>query len=139
MATITVPGLQFPDGTTQNSAGGGVSLSAQNTWTKSQNVQAVTLTDAASVLTDATLGNIFTVTLAGNRTLANPTGMIAGGCYSWLITQDGTGSRTLAYGSDFKWAGGTAPTLSTGAGAVDMISAIWNGTILCAVAQLNFS
>jgi len=40
---------------------------------------------------------------------------------SIFIVQDGTGSRTLSFGSQYDFAGGTAPTLSTGANAVDRI------------------
>ena len=81
----------------------------------------VGLSDAASISTNLTLSNNFSVTLAGNRTLANPTNIAAGQSGSIFITQDGTGSRTLAYGSYFKFVGGTAPVLSTAAAAVDRI------------------
>src|SRR4051812_15147750 len=37
-----------------------------------------TLTDAATINTDCAVNNVFKVTLAGNRTLANPTNMQAG-------------------------------------------------------------
>ena len=40
------------------------------------------------------------------------------------MVQDGTGSRTAAWNSAFKWAGGTAPTLTTTAAAVDRIDYI---------------
>lgn len=102
----------------------GVALLAQaNVFTKAQTVTPVALTDAASIATDASLSNTFTVTLGGNRTLANPTNLTNGAIYNWRIRQDGTGSRTLAYGSKFKWAGGAAPTLTTTASATDFISA----------------
>ena len=39
---------------------------------------AVTLTDAATIATDASLGNLFRVTLGGNRTLGNPTNPVDG-------------------------------------------------------------
>ena len=81
----------------------------------------VALTDASSIATNLALSNNFSVTLAGSRTLANPTNTVAGQSGSIFITQDGTGSRTLAYGSNFKFAGGTAPTLSTTAAAVDRL------------------
>lgn len=92
------------------------------------NVGETAITDAATILTDASLGNIFKVTLAGNRTLANPTNLVAGATYIWRFTQDATGSRTLAFGSAYKFPGGTAPTLTTTANAVDMISAETDGT-----------
>ncbi len=105
--------------------------STANTWTASQNVAAVALTDGASIATNAALGNTFTVTLGGNRTLANPTNLVSGGDYSWIITQDGTGSRTLSYGAAFTWGGGgSAPTLLTAAAAIDVISCKYNGTVL---------
>lgn len=94
------------------------------------------LLDVASIETDCDASNSFSVTLGGNRTLANPdTGtQKAGATYVWLITQDGTGSRTLAYGSEFKWPGGVAPILTTAAGAVDIITCISTGTaLLCSI------
>ena len=106
----------------------GVALLDQaNVFTKAQTVTPVALTDAASIATDASLSNTFTVTLGGNRALANPTNLPTAGAViiNWIITQDGTGSRTLAYGSKFKWPGGTAPTLSTAAGARDMVSGLY--------------
>jgi hypothetical protein len=80
-----------------------------------------TLTDAATITPDFAAANHFSVTLAGNRTLANPTNLVAGQSGAIFITQDGTGSRTLTYGTYWKFAGGTLPTLSTAAGAVDML------------------
>ena len=81
----------------------------------------VTLTDAANIAYDMDDGNNATVTLGGNRTLDNPSNITVGQSGSIFIVQDGTGSRTLSYGSAFDFAGGTAPTLSTGANAVDRI------------------
>lgn len=60
-----------------------------------------TLFDQAVIATDATLGTLFTVTLAGNRTLGNPTGLVADQRIIWRITQDATGGRTLTLGSIF--------------------------------------
>ena len=65
--------------------------------------------------------NNFSVTLGGNRTLGNPTGLIAGQSGVIFITQDGTGSKTLAYSSFWDFSGGTAPTLTTTANAVDAL------------------
>jgi len=79
------------------------------------------LTDGATITPDFSAANNFSVTLAGNRTLANPTGLIAGQSGVITITQDATGSRTLAYGSYWDFAGGTAPTLSTAASAQDVL------------------
>ena len=99
-----------------------------------------TLTDGATITPDFDANQNFSVTLAGNRTLANPTNIDAGQTGSIFITQDGTGGRTLSFGSYWDFAGGTAPTLSTGAGAVDRIDYIVRtGTSIHAVATLNLS
>ena len=82
-----------------------------------------TLTDAATITPNFSAGNNYVLTLGGNRTLANPTNLLAGQAGTIVITQDGTGSRTLAYGSFWKYPGGAAniPSLPTTAGAVDVL------------------
>jgi hypothetical protein len=97
-------------------------LNVAQAFTKAQRGTPVALTDASSIATDLSLGNNFSVTLGGNRTLANPTNIVAGQSGIIVITQDGTGSRTLAYGSYFKFPAGTAPTLTTTASAVDVLA-----------------
>lgn len=97
-------------------------LNGNNAWSAGQSITPTALTDGATITPNFANGNIFTVTLAGNRTLANPTGAIAGKCGMIFVTQDGTGSRTLAYGTSYKFSGGSVPTLSTAAGAVDALS-----------------
>ena len=81
----------------------------------------VTLTDAASVALDLSTGNNFLVQLGGNRTLQNPTNVKVGQIGHVYLVQDGTGSRTLAYGTQYNFPSGTAPTLSTSVNAVDML------------------
>jgi len=82
-----------------------------------------TLTDQATITPDFAAGNNFTLTLGGNRTLANPTNLIAGQSGTIVITQDGTGGRTLAYGGFWKYPGGVSslPPLTTSANAVDVL------------------
>jgi len=89
------------------------------------------LTDAASIATDAAAATIFTVTLGGNRTLANPTNSVAGMKRMWRFTQDGTGNRTITLDTDFR----VSETIDNGsiilsiqAGAVDYMGAIYDGT-----------
>lgn len=89
-----------------------------------------TLTDAATITWNVANGVVATVTLGGNRTLANPTNMVAGATYAIIVKQDATGSRTLAYGAAYKWPGGTVPVLSTGANAIDLITLLYDGTNL---------
>jgi hypothetical protein len=83
------------------------------------------LTDAATIAVNADSGQFQTVTLGGNRTMGAPTGSPTDGqMIRFRVTQDATGSRTLA------WASGTggysfgsdipaAVPASTGANKVD--------------------
>jgi len=84
----------------------------------------VSLTDAASIAVDFNTGQNFAITLAGNRTLENPTNCVAGQVGSIFIVQDGTGSRTLAFGSNWGFPDGTAPVISTSINAVDRLDYI---------------
>jgi hypothetical protein len=80
-----------------------------------------TLTDAATIVLNLNTGNNFIVTLAGNRTLANATNPTVGQTGQIYVVQDGTGSRTLAFETHYNFSGGTPPTLSTDANAVDLL------------------
>lgn len=90
-------------------------------FTAAQRGAITALTDGATITPDFAAANNFSVTLAGNRTLANPSNLTAGQSGSIVITQDATGSRTLAYGTYWKFPSGTAPTLTTTASAVDVL------------------
>jgi hypothetical protein len=90
-------------------------------FTAAQRGAVVALTDGATITADFDAANNFSVTLGGNRTLGNPTNVVAGQSGIIKISQDATGSRTLAYGSSWDFAGGTAPTLTTTANAVDIL------------------
>lgn len=96
------------------------------------------LTPAASIATDCNDGNTHTVTLDQDSTLAAPSNLKAGATYLWTITQDSS-VRTLAFASVFKFPGGTAPTMSVGSGAIDVISGISDGTNIYATFQQDFS
>jgi hypothetical protein len=99
-----------------------------------------TLTDGATITPNFDTNQNFSVTLGGNRTLANPSNIDAGQTGSIFVVQDGTGSRTLSFGAYWKFAGGTAPTLSTAAGSVDRIDYIvYTTTAIQAIATLNIS
>lgn len=99
-------------------------IDTAQTFTKGQRGEITALTDGSTITPDLADSNNFSVTLGGNRTLANPSNIVAGQSGSFFITQDGTGSRTLAYGSYYDFAGNTAPTLSTAANSVDRIDYI---------------
>lgn len=102
-------------------------------FTAAQRGSVVALTDGATITPDFALANNFSVTLGGNRTLANPTNLTTGQSGVIRIAQDGTGSRTLAYGSYWKFPGGTAPTLTTAASSIDILAYyVDNGTRITA-------
>tara|TARA_R100001440_G_scaffold35245_1_gene54273 strand:- start:749 stop:1582 length:834 start_codon:yes stop_codon:yes gene_type:complete len=97
---------------------GGISL----TGGAASNITA--LSDGSTITIDMATACHHSVTLAGNRTFAAPSNQVIGQSGSIFITQDGTGSRTATFNSAFKFVGGTAPTLSTAANAVDRIDYI---------------
>ncbi|SMH59476.1 hypothetical protein [Azospirillum agricola] len=91
-------------------------------FTTAVRAQRIGLTDGPSIIPDFNAGNAFTVTLTGNRTLANPTNVPSdhqGG--SITIRQDGAGNRTLSFGSAWKFTNGAIPSLSTTPNAVDKL------------------
>jgi len=95
------------------------------------------LSDGSTITVNFTSGIHHSVTLGGNRTFGNPSNdaNAVGQSGSIFITQDGTGSRTASFHSDYKFAGGTAPTLSTAANAVDRLDYVIkaSGVIHCVV------
>jgi len=106
-------------------------------------VEVATLTDGATITPDFGANQNFTVTLGGNRTLANPSNVTSdkiGQVGSIFVVQDGTGSRTLSFGSNWDFINGTAPTLSTAASAVDRIDYIVRSTTsIQAVVTLGYA
>ena len=90
----------------------------------------VTLSDAGTILTDATLGNHFRVTLGGNRTLGNPSGAYDGQRFLWELRQDATGGRVLTLDSKF-----VKPTnipnivLTTSPSVSDLLGVIYNSSL----------
>ena len=94
-------------------------------------VEVATLTDGATITPDFGANQNFTVTLGGNRTLANPSNVTSdkvGQVGSIFVVQDGTGGRTLSFGANWDFIGGTVPTLSTAASAVDRIDYVVRST-----------
>ena len=110
-------------------ASGGISL----TGGAAANITA--LSDGATITIDMATACHHSVTLGGNRTFAAPSNQVVGQAGSIFITQDGTGSRTASFNAAFKFVGGTAPTLTTGAGLTDRIDYIIlsSNVIHCAV------
>ena len=89
-----------------------------------------TLTDQATIAWDVIASPVAKVTLAGNRTMAAPsgTGPAAGQFISLLVIQDGTGSRTITWNAVYEFPSDTAPTLTTTAAKGDLFSFRYNGS-----------
>jgi len=77
--------------------------------------------DAAATATlNLATGNIHKITMpAGNITIAISNEAV-GQCFLVEITQDDVGSRTVTWFTTIKWAGGSAPTLTTTASKRDV-------------------
>ena len=97
-------------------------LSWQQEYTAAHNFKATTLTDAATIAWDLSSNQVAKVTLTGGRTLSNPTFAKDGGVYVLFVTQDGAGSRTLTYGSDYRWGYGLPPILTATPNRMDILT-----------------
>jgi hypothetical protein len=120
-ATLTVSGASTTGALT---ASGKLSVAAA---ALTPTVAIGTVTTTLTV--NCALGNVFTVTMGGNVaagsfTQSNPT---SGQTINLLLTQDGTGTRTLGL-TGLKWVAGTVPSLSTPAGSVDLLVMQYIGT-----------
>ena len=101
---------------------------AVQTFTAAQRGAVATLSETATIAVDLALSNNFTVTLTGTATAVGaPTNAVAGQSGSIFIVQDAGGGNTLGWNTAWKWAGGTAPTLSTAGDAVDRVDYIVKG------------
>jgi hypothetical protein len=106
---------------------------ASDVWTGTSTAKSVTpdalqdaaaptaLTSSTSITPDFNAGHNFTLTLAHNTTLENPSNIQAGDSGIIEITQDGSGSRTMGYGTSWVFPGG-ATVLTTAAGAIDVLA-----------------
>jgi len=141
MSTLKVAKIESPDTTA-----GGITISTAGLITvaaASGSISAISVaaSDTTKTLDFATSNN-FALTLANTSscTLANPSNLAAGQTGSIFVVQDGTGSRLLTYGSSWEFAGGTAPTLTTAASAVDRIDYVVRTTSsIHAVFTANYS
>ena len=77
-------------------------------------------------------------TIDQTTTLANPTNQRAGFTYTLIALQGADGDETLAFGSAYLFPGGVAPTLTTGAGSVDLVSCLSDGTNMHCGATQDF-
>ena len=87
---------------------------------------------------DWTTGNFHKSTMTGNctYTFTAPSGATT---LILKLAQGGSGSYTATWPATVKWTGGTAPTLSTAVGAIDIITFYWDGTNYLGTSVLNLS
>ena len=82
--------------------------------------------NATTMTLDCLLSNVFTTTFTNSVTVApsvnNPQD---GQTINWFITQDNVGGRTMTWPTSFKWPSGASTLLSTGANAVDLVTATY--------------
>lgn len=112
--TINSSGITFPDGSTQ----------------KSIHPTVVQLGSVSgSINTDASLGDIFDLTLAASGTLANPTNGVDGQSLRWRITHNAN-SLTLNFGNKFKIpSSATSPLpISSTSGTMDLLGATYDSS-----------
>lgn len=73
------------------------------------------------------VGNVQSLTLTSSPTLTFVGGQ-AGGQYTLILKQDGTGGRTVTWPASVLWPSGTTPTLTATANAVDSANFVYDGT-----------
>lgn len=89
----------------------------------------VVLTDAGTIAVDASLGNDFRVTIAGNRTMGTPANPANGQQIIFQVTQGSGGPFTLNWGSGYEFSADLPqPTLSTTTGHTDLLGFVYNAT-----------
>lgn len=97
----------------------------------------VALVSSTIVTYNALQSELYTLTLATNATLAVPTNLQSGQGWKIEVIQDAVGARTLTLPTGYK-ASGTV-TLTTTAGAIDLLSFTYDGTSILATAALKFA
>ena len=87
----------------------------------------VALSDAPTIAVDASQGNDFRLTIAADRTMANPSNSTDGQQIIFQVTQGPNAPCTLSWGSSYDFSAGVPqPTLSTVAGQTDLLGFIYN-------------
>jgi hypothetical protein len=115
-------------------------LDREQVWKRNQAFMTPELVDAANIEWDMNRAHIATVTLTDNRTLDNPLNIKAGATYILRVKQDNVGGHTLAYGSNYRWVGGTEPTVTAAADAEDiMVFVSFDGTYVYGLSNTNYS
>jgi hypothetical protein len=100
------------------SISGYAALASAQSFTAAQRGSITALTSAATITPNFSAANNYSLSLATNTTLANPSNLTAGQSGTIVITNGG--AYTMAFGSYWKFPGGTAPSLT--ASATDVLA-----------------
>jgi len=141
-ATLTAnntPTFDLASGTTLNSVG--IATLNTNTWLQQQGFPQATLTAASTVTWNGQTQQTAKITLDGTTTaLGAISNAVAGFTYILEIVQDGTGGRALALSNAaYTWPGGTVPSISTAANAVDVMTCYYDGSKMRCTLQKAFA
>jgi hypothetical protein len=113
-------------GATTPTTGAFTSISSStNTTIKDLRETIATVTYASTITPDVANGTVQKVTLTGNVTFSAFANPVTGQSLTLIITQDGTGSRTLTSTMKFS---GASKTLSTAASSIDIMTVFYDGT-----------
>jgi hypothetical protein len=122
---------------TINNMSVGVTTPAAGKFTQAYTLPVVVTFSATAMSINCALSNVFTIAMTASVTTAmTMTGQADGQTINVFITQDGTRTMTWPATTIIKWAGGTAPTLSTAATSVDLLvmtyrsaTSLWYGQL----------
>ena len=91
------------------------------------------ISTSSSLGVDLRLNNDFAHTMTENTTLQNPIAVVIGAKGRIIFTQHASSAKTLAFGSSYKFEGGTVPAISTSVGSTDSLyyDAVTSTQILC--------
>lgn len=134
----TGTGIATLDGDGAIQRGGAITESVEFSGPVINTIEALSST-ANSTAWTGNEASLYSLTLTENTTLENPSTPQTGASYQFIITQDGTGGRTVSFGTLFAFPGGTAPTITAAANAKDVLTAIYDGTDLLVTSVQNFS
>ena len=138
LSTTLAGDLTISQGTATASTNTIAKLAVAQEYTRCHNFNATTLTSGTSIPWNLAENQVARLSLATNGTMADPSNKTDGATYILVVTQS-TGTNTLAWDANYKWPGGTTPTLTGGSGKTDIFTFVSNGTSLFGVATQNFS
>lgn len=114
-----------------------------NTWAQQQGFARQNLTDASTIAwnaqTQQTAYVLLTSGVGATRAMGTPSNLVAGFTYILFVQQSSTGTNALTYSSNYKWPGGTTPTLSTANNAIDILTFVSDGTNVYGSIQKAFA